>query len=81
MLGVIIYIVVLQWVRIHKIQFPCMDVRKVGQKFIRIKAHPHSIPIIYGAYGVAHDLYIFQTRLVRIPLRGVCRPGVLAVGN
>lgn len=58
-MAVIIHVVILQRVRVYKIQFPCMDVRKVGQKFVGTEAHPHSEPVVYGAYGVAHDLDIF----------------------
>lgn len=58
-LGVIIHVVILQRVRIYKIEFPCMDIRKVSQKFLGIEANPHSIPIVYRAYGIAHDLDVF----------------------
>lgn len=56
---IIIHIVILQRVRSYKIQFPCMDVWKISQKLLGIEAHPHSIPVVYRAYGIAHDLYIF----------------------
>lgn len=58
-LGFIIHVMILQRVRIYKVQFPCMDIRKIRQKFMGIKANPHSIPVVYCAYGISHELYIF----------------------